>query len=80
MPHFLRRTHLALLLSVSLIALWSGCGAARPGRFEAFAAAGTTYTQARGEFLRQSLETYIDRDSLELRKQHVPKPELGNEA
>lgn len=71
MPHFLRRTHLALLLAFSLIALWSGCGAARPGRFEAFAAAGTTYTQARGEFLRQSLETYIDRDSLELRKQHA---------
>ncbi|MDZ7639894.1 MAG: hypothetical protein U5J83_16860 [Bryobacterales bacterium] len=51
--------------------LAAGCGAARAGRFEAFAAAGTAYTKARSEFLQQSLETYIDRDSLELRRQHA---------
>ncbi|MCC6262081.1 MAG: hypothetical protein IT169_00770 [Bryobacterales bacterium] len=70
MPSHFRRASVTLAV-LSCMALWSGCGAARPGRFEAFAAAGTTYTQARGEFLRQSLELYIDRDSLELRKQHA---------
>lgn len=71
MPSLLRRAPLSLFLAFALIALLSGCGATRPGRFEAFATAGSAYTQARGEFLRQSLETYIDRDSLELRKQHA---------
>lgn len=67
----LRRASVTLSAAFCVALLLSGCGAARPGRFEAFAAAGTTYTQARGEFLRQSLELYIDRDSLELRNQHA---------
>lgn len=67
----LRRTRVTLFGVCCIVFLLSGCGAARPGRFEAFAVAGTTYTKARGEFLRQSLELYVDRDSLELRKQHA---------
>lgn len=70
MPPKVRRASVTLAV-LCCLTLWSGCGAARPGRFEAFAVAGTAYTQARGEFLRQSLELYIDRDSLELRKQHA---------
>ena len=71
MPLNPRRTRVTLFAVCCIVVLLSGCGAARPGRFEAFAAAGTTYTKARGEFLRQSLELYVDRDSLELRKQHA---------
>ncbi len=71
MPLKLRRTRVALFPVCCFVLLLSGCGAARPGRFEAFAAAGTTYTKARSEFLRQSLEFYVDRDSLELRRQHA---------
>jgi hypothetical protein len=56
-----------LVLAVALV---SGCGAARAGRFEAFAAVGMKYTQARNEFLRHSLDVNIERDTLELRKQH----------
>ncbi|MFN9264501.1 MAG: hypothetical protein ACK6DY_13545 [Acidobacteriota bacterium] len=51
-------------------ALMSGCGAARATRFEAFAAAGVNYGQARSQFLRLSLDVNIERDTLELRKQH----------
>ncbi|MCA2965866.1 MAG: hypothetical protein ACK55F_04910 [Acidobacteriota bacterium] len=52
------------------VALMSGCGAARATRFEAFAAAGVNYGQARSQFLRLSLDVNIERDTLELRKQH----------
>lgn len=52
------------------VALLSGCGAARATRFEAFAAAGVIYEQARSQFLRLSLDVNIERDTLELRKQH----------
>lgn len=67
----LRRASVTLSVFFCIALFLSGCGAARPGRFEAFAVAGTTYTKARGEFLRQSLEFYVDRDSLELRRQHA---------
>jgi hypothetical protein len=58
------------LLSLTMMALASGCGAARVNRFEAFAAAGMNYTQARNQFLRHSLDVNIERDTLELRRQH----------
>lgn len=64
------RLRLAVTVGVSLtLSFATACGAARAGRFEAFAVAGTSYTQASSEFLRQSLEVAIDRDTLELRKQ-----------
>lgn len=53
-----------------MMALACGCGAARANRFEAFAAAGMNYAQARNQFLRHSLDVSIERDTLELRKQH----------
>jgi nicotinamide mononucleotide (NMN) deamidase PncC len=61
---------LNLVVFALVVALVSGCGAARAGRFEAFAAAGMNYAQARNQFLRQSLDVNIERDTLELRKQH----------
>jgi hypothetical protein len=54
-----------------MLMLLNGCGSARAGRFEAFAAAGAGYTQVRSEFLRYSLETTIDRDTFELRRQQA---------
>lgn len=59
-----------LMAFALVVALMSGCGAARAGRFEAFAAAGVKYSQARSQFLRHSLDVNIERDTLELRKQH----------
>lgn len=61
---------LNLMVLALVVALVSGCGAARAGRFEAFAAAGMNYAQARNQFLRHSLDVNIERDTLELRKQH----------
>ncbi len=72
--HFVRMDAISIRFWICLVALLvtvlaTSCGAARAGRFEAFAVAGAGYTQARSEFLRQSLETTIERDTLELRRQ-----------
>jgi hypothetical protein len=61
---------LNLMAMALAAALLSGCGAARAGRFEAFAATGLNYAQVRSQFLRHSLDVSIERDTLELRKQH----------
>lgn len=66
----LRSSRSAALLAVLLAALLAaGCGAARAGRFGAFAQAGHAYSVARNGFLEQSLEVAIARDTMELRRQ-----------
>ena len=67
----------AVGLAILLLSVVTGCGSARAGRLVGFSGAGTAYTPSRSDFLRQSLQTTIDRDTLELRKQRTALDPAG---